>query len=77
MRLTGFASGMDINQMVSDLMQAERQPLIKMEQDQQELILKMGEYREVNRAFMKFRDDTFDTVIRQANMLANQVTSSN
>ncbi|PIB41721.1 hypothetical protein AOA59_24820, partial [Pseudomonas sp. 2822-15] len=63
--------------MVSDLMQAERQPLIKMEQDQQELILKMGEYREVNRAFMKFRDDTFDTVIRQANMLANQVTSSN
>ncbi|WP_235849006.1 MULTISPECIES: flagellar hook-associated protein 2 [Bacillaceae] len=77
MRLTGFASGMDINQMVSDLMEAERQPMTKMQQDQQELILKMGEYREVNRAFMKFRDDTFDSVMRSSNMVSKQVSSSN
>ncbi|MDG5786663.1 flagellar hook-associated protein 2 [Evansella sp. AB-P1] len=77
MRLTGFASGMDINQMVSDLMQAERMPLQKMEQDQNELVLKMGEYREVNRAFMDFRTNTFDTIMRRSNMDAKQVVSTN
>ncbi|UCZ52684.1 flagellar hook-associated protein 2 [Bacillus shivajii] len=77
MRLSGFASGMDINQMVSDLMQAERQPLQRMQQDQQELVLKMTEYREVNRAFMDFRNNTFDTVMRRSNMDVKQVTSSN
>lgn len=77
MRLSGFASGMDINQMVSDLMQAERQPMEKMKQDQQELILQMGEYREVNREFMEFRNDTFDGIMRRANMDAKQVSSSN
>lgn len=77
MRMTGFASGMDINQMVGDLMKAERMPMQKMQQDQQELILKMGEYREVNREFMQFRDNTFDTVIRRSKMDAKEVTSSN
>lgn len=77
MRMTGFASGMDINQMVGDLMKAERMPMQKMQQDQQELILKMGEYREVNREFMQFRDNTFDTVIRRSNMDAKEATSSN
>ncbi|WP_280769532.1 flagellar hook-associated protein 2 [Salipaludibacillus daqingensis] len=77
MRMSGFASGMDINQMVGDLMKAERQPIQKMQQDQQELILKMGDYREVNREFMQFRDNTFDTVIRRSNMDAKEVTSSN
>ncbi|MGJ9384774.1 flagellar hook-associated protein 2 [Salipaludibacillus sp. CF4.18] len=77
MRLSGFASGMDINQMVKDLMQAERQPMQKMEQDQKELILKMGEYREVNREFLDFRKNTFDTIMRRANMDAKQVSSSN
>lgn len=77
MRLTGFASGMDINQMVSDLMQAERQPMERMQQNQNELILQMGEYREVNRAFMEFRNNTFDGVIRRTNMDAKEVSSSN
>ncbi|SES38760.1 flagellar hook-associated protein 2 [Salipaludibacillus aurantiacus] len=77
MRLSGFASGMDINQMVGDLMQAERQPLQKMQQDQQELVLKMADYREVNREFMQFRNNTFDSVIMASNMDAKEVTSSN
>ncbi|AOM81930.1 flagellar filament capping protein FliD [Salisediminibacterium beveridgei] len=77
MRMTGFASGMDINQMVSDLMRAERQPMERMEQDQQELILQMDKYREVNRDFMQFRDNTFDSVLRSSNMTAQNATSSN
>ncbi|PYZ92812.1 flagellar capping protein [Salipaludibacillus keqinensis] len=77
MRLSGFASGMDINQMVGDLMKAERQPLQKMQQDQQELILKMADYREVNREFMQFRNNTFDGVMRRSSMDSKQVTSSN
>ncbi|GAK07226.1 flagellar hook-associated protein FliD [Geomicrobium sp. JCM 19038] len=34
MRISGFASGMDINQMVSDLMRAERAPMDKFTQQQ-------------------------------------------
>ncbi|ADH98579.1 flagellar hook-associated protein 2 [Salisediminibacterium selenitireducens] len=77
MRMTGFASGMDINQMVSDLMRAERQPMERMEQNQQELILQMDKYREVNREFMQFRDNTFDSVLRRSNMTAQNAVSSN
>lgn len=77
MRMTGFASGMDINQMVSDLMKAERQPMERMEQNQQELILQMDKYREVNREFMQFRDNTFDSVLRPSNMTAQNAISSN
>ena len=75
--MTGFASGMDINQKVNDLMRAERQPLERMEQDQQELILQMDKYREVNRDFMQFRDNTFDSVLRRSNMTAQNAISSN
>ena len=77
MRMTGFASGMDINEMVRDLMRAERQPMERMEQDQQELVLQMDKYREVNRDFMQFRDNTFDSVLRRSNMASQSATSSN
>ncbi|WP_078579122.1 flagellar hook-associated protein 2 [Salipaludibacillus agaradhaerens] len=77
MRISGMATGMDIEQMVGDLMRAERMPLERMHQDHQELVLKMDDYREVNRGFMNFRSNTFDGILRQSNMGAKLVTSTN
>lgn len=76
-RMTGFASGMDINQMVQDLMRAERQPLEPMQQNAAELQLKIDEYRTMNRSFSEFRNNTFDGVLRSSNMRAMEAASSN
>lgn len=77
MRMTGMASGMDINNKVNELMQAEREPLVDMQQDQKETELKMDEYREVNRDLMKFHDDMFEKVMMPSSMTAKDVQSSN
>ncbi|SES21680.1 flagellar filament capping protein FliD [Salisediminibacterium halotolerans] len=77
MRITGMASGMDIEGTVRDLMQAERQPLVDMQQEQKETELKMDEYREVNRDLMKFHDDMFENILMPSAMTAKEVQSSN
>lgn len=48
-RIGGLASGMDIDQLVSDLMKAERIPLDKMEQKKQLLEWQRDDYREMNK----------------------------
>ncbi|GEN47170.1 flagellar filament capping protein FliD [Alkalibacillus haloalkaliphilus] len=60
MRMTGFASGMDIGQMVDDLMEAERQPLQKMEQDQLWLTQQRDAYREANAKMSEFESMFLD-----------------
>ena len=77
MRIAGLATGMDINQMVSDLMRAQRMPIDKMMQDRQIIQWQMEDYREINRKLDTFRNNTFDSVMRQANMLAKSVSSTN
>ncbi|MCL7746702.1 flagellar hook-associated protein 2 [Halalkalibacter alkaliphilus] len=77
MRLSGFATGMDIQQMVDDLMRAERQPLDRMVQNRELLEWKRDGYREANIEFNKLRDQLFDGVMRNSNMSAKDVTSSN
>lgn len=77
MRISGFATGMDIEQIVNDLMRAERIPVNKLEQSRQIIQWKMELYREINRKLDTFRNNIFDTVMRQANMLARRATSSN
>ncbi len=77
MRISGFATGMDIEQIVSDLMRAERIPVDKLMQTRQTVQWKMEGYREINRKLDAFRNSIFDGVIRQANMLAKKVTSTN
>nr|WP_281419563.1 flagellar filament capping protein FliD [Bacillus alkalicola] len=68
---------MDINQMVQDLMRAERMPMDRMKQDQQIIEWRMEEYRNINRKLDQFRTNIFDNVLRQSRMLANKATSSN
>ncbi|UCZ52683.1 flagellar filament capping protein FliD [Bacillus shivajii] len=77
MRLSGFATGMDINQMVQDLMRAERMPMDRMQQDQQLLEWRMEEFRAMNLKLDQFRTNIFDTILRRSNMTANTATSSN
>jgi len=49
MRIGGLASGMDIDQLVGDLMKAERIPLDKIKQKKQILEWQRDEYREMNK----------------------------
>ncbi|SFE92874.1 flagellar filament capping protein FliD [Alteribacillus iranensis] len=77
MRLSGFASGMDIEQIVGDLMRAERMPMDKMVQKRQTIEWQMEEYRSVNRLFESFRNNIFDSVMRRSNMGARTGSSSN
>jgi flagellar hook-associated protein 2 len=77
MRIAGMASGMDIDQIVRDLMKAERIPVDKMKQEKQVIEWKMQDYREINRKLSSFHTNIFDTVMRSANMTAKKVTSSN
>ncbi|WP_018921960.1 flagellar filament capping protein FliD [Salsuginibacillus kocurii] len=76
MRMAGFASGMDIDSMVNDLMQVERQPLERIEQDMALEQLKIDAYREVNTQFNDLRTNLFDTVMMRSNMVARDVTST-
>ncbi|WP_179295604.1 flagellar hook-associated protein 2 [Bacillus sp. FJAT-45350] len=76
MRMTGLATGMDIEQTVADLMRAERKPIDNMIQQREQLRWEQEDYREMNLELTKFRDNLFDGVIRASNMSAKEATSS-
>lgn len=76
MRLTGFQSGLDINQMVSDLMKAQRMPMNKLTQQKQLLEWKRDDYRETNRLLNEFRNLSFDMTL-QRTYSQKTVTSTN
>lgn len=59
-RVFGLASGMDIDQMVSDLMRAHRMPLNKLEQDKQIWQWKQEDYRTIKSDLLNLRNDVFD-----------------
>ncbi|GIN06980.1 flagellar hook-associated protein 2 [Shouchella clausii] len=77
MRLTGLASGLDIDQMMKDLMRAERIPVNKLEKQRTEIGWKTDAYREINLKMRAFRDSIFDNVLRASNMKKRTVSSSN
>ncbi|WBL14495.1 flagellar filament capping protein FliD [Sutcliffiella sp. NC1] len=56
MRISGFASGMDIDQMVKDLMKAERIPLDRFYQRRTTIEWQRDAYREMNTMLANFRD---------------------
>ncbi|MFK3935999.1 flagellar filament capping protein FliD [Alkalihalobacillus sp. NPDC078783] len=77
MRMTGMATGMDIDQIVKDLMRAERMPLNKIVKKQSTLEWKMEDYREINLKLRTFSDSIFDTMMRSSVMKKRTVQSSN
>ncbi|WP_100405449.1 flagellar filament capping protein FliD [Bacillus solitudinis] len=76
MRISGLASGMDIEQIVGDMMKARRIPVDKMKQERQTIQWKMEGYREINNKLNTFRNNIFDSVMRASNMLSKKVTST-
>lgn len=57
MRISGFASGMDIDAMVKELMQAHRKPLDKLNQQKQTIEWQREKYREINSKLVDFRNN--------------------
>lgn len=57
MRIGGLASGMDIDQIVKDLMKVERMPLDKLKQEKQTLEWQRDDYRSMNTLLLNFRSE--------------------
>ncbi|MGM8215208.1 flagellar filament capping protein FliD [Bacillaceae bacterium W0354] len=74
MRIGGLATGMDIDQLVGDLMKAERIPLVKMQQDRTWLTWQRDAYREVNTMFLDFRSQL--TQMKTSSTFRARTTSS-
>lgn len=75
-RITGLASGMDIEGMIKQLMDAERIPLNKMEQQKQLLEWQRDKYRDMNTKILEFRNIAFDMRL-QSKYLARTASSEN
>lgn len=60
LRISGLASGMDTEKMVSDLMKAKRIPLDKLKQKKQVLEWQRDGYREMNTLLLNFRTEAFN-----------------
>lgn len=75
MRMTGFATGMDVESMVNQLMEAERQPLKRMEQDQKWLELQRDAYREANTKLSEL-DGEISNMQHSSTYLSKSTTSS-
>lgn len=75
MRVGGLATGMDIEAMVNKLMEAERMPLMRMQQDQTMLEWKRDAFRDINRELLKLDDLMLDMKLSRTYQ-SKKVTSS-
>ncbi|MGM7683378.1 flagellar filament capping protein FliD [Cytobacillus sp. Hm23] len=57
LRIGGLASGMDTDQIIADLMKAERMPLDRLTQKRQILEWQLDSYREMNTLLLDFREE--------------------
>ena len=76
MRISGLASGMDIEQIISDMMKVRRMPLDKLFQEKQELEWKQEDYRTLNSQLSKFRESVFNLKL-QGTFNVKSASSSN
>ena len=57
LRISGLASGMDIDSIVSDMMKIKRMPLDKLKQDKQTKEWQRDDYRSMNTLLLDFRSE--------------------
>ena len=57
MRISGLASGMDIDSIVSDMMKIKKMPLDKLKQEKQVMEWQRDDYREMNTLLLNFRSE--------------------
>lgn len=74
-RVSGLASGMDIDQIVSDLMKAERMPIDKMKKQKQTLEWQRDDYRSMNLLLSEFNNLAFNMTL-QSSYSSKTVSSS-
>ncbi|MER2007822.1 MAG: flagellar filament capping protein FliD [Psychrobacillus sp.] len=77
LRVGGLASGMDIDQIVGDLMKAERIPLDKLFQKKTTTELQRDSYRSINTKLKSFSDYLMDNFTLSSNFNKKTVQSSN
>ncbi|WP_259549302.1 flagellar filament capping protein FliD [Heyndrickxia sp. FSL K6-6286] len=76
-RISGLASGMDIDSIVKDLMKAESLPLNKMKQQKQILEWKRDGYRAINTLFLDFRKSLTNMKLSSQYRVRNAVSTNN
>ncbi|NLK00891.1 MAG: flagellar filament capping protein FliD [Clostridia bacterium] len=76
MRVGGLATGMDIDQIVQDMMRIERQPLDRIFQQRQELQWKQEDYRSLNNQMARLRSSALSLRL-QGTFNSKIATSSN
>ncbi|MBM7690892.1 flagellar hook-associated protein 2 [Peribacillus deserti] len=75
-RISGLASGMDTDQMVKDLMKAERMPLDKLNQKKQYTEWQRDDYRSMNKLLFDLDQFVFDGISKQGTYTKKTVTVS-
>ncbi|RFU63941.1 flagellar filament capping protein FliD [Peribacillus glennii] len=75
-RIGGLASGMDIDQLVGDLMKAERIPLDKLKQNKQILEWQRDDFRSINTLLLDFRSQLTQMKL-SSNYRVRQAASTN
>lgn len=76
MRISGLASGMDIDSIVENLMQAERVPLDKLEQKKQSMEWQRDDFREISTMMFNLDKMLFDVVMKQSTYIKKSVNIS-
>ncbi|PPA70239.1 flagellar hook-associated protein 2 [Jeotgalibacillus proteolyticus] len=76
MRVHGLASGMDVDSIVKQMMNASRIPLDKLNQQKQYMEWQRDNYRDLNRKLNDFSNLVFDTVLRPATFAQKTVTTT-
>ncbi len=75
-RITGLVSGLDTDEIVADLMEAESYTLNSVYQKKQLAEWKLDEYREVSNALRVFQETYFDSLNSSSNMLSSSTYDS-
>ncbi|MEC3630888.1 flagellar hook-associated protein 2 [Bacillus velezensis] len=75
-RITGLNSGLDVDSLVKKMMDAEKQPLNKLNQQKQTLEWKRDAYREMNTQIADMYSTTFNNMLMSTNWNKKTITSS-
>lgn len=75
-RITGLNSGLDVDSLVKKMMDAEKQPLNKLNQQKQTLEWKRDAYRDMNTQITDMYSTTFNNMLLSTNWNKKTVTSS-
>ncbi|MCI3921323.1 flagellar hook-associated protein 2 [Paenibacillus sp. TRM 82003] len=76
MRVTGLSTGMDIDQIVKDLMEVNRTPVNRLMQERQWVNWQRDAYKDMNTKLREFRNTTLFEFKRESNFVAKEAALS-